>query len=79
MWPSPSALTAHLLVSWSAQDDERPRSPTLHRASSERDAAGWAHRRVPSPPTFSSTSSVAHGIACRRSFGMGRPETTESP
>ena len=35
-----------------------------------------AHRR-PIPPTFSSTSTVAHGIASRRSRGIGRPDSIE--
>ena len=34
------------------------------------------HRR-PIPPTFSSTSIVAHGMASRRSRGIGRPDSVE--
>lgn len=34
------------------------------------------HRR-PIPPIFSSTSTVAHGMASSRSRGMGRPDSTE--
>ena len=34
------------------------------------------HRR-PIPPTFSSTRTVAHGMASSRSRGIGRPDTTE--
>ena len=34
------------------------------------------HRR-PIPPTFSSTRTVAHGIASNRSRGIGRPDSTE--
>ena len=33
--------------------------------------------RLPIPPTFSSVSSVAHGMASSRSRGMGFIETTE--
>ena len=65
------------LGSWSARTTSG-RDPHAHRGE-RAGRPGWAHRRVPSPPTFSSTSSVAHGIAFRRSFGMGRPETTECP
>ena len=76
-WPSLSELTAHRLESWSARTT-RAADRDAHRGE-RAGRPGLAHRRVPSPPTFSSTSSVAHGIAFRRSFGMGRPEMTECP
>ena len=77
--------SAQCLVSWSSDDDRRgdrqrraarPLSPA---AIAERPVAVvhrrrlHAHRR-PIPPTFSSTSTVAHGIASRRSRGIGRPD-----
>ena len=60
----------------------RPRSSSAPRSRARTSPAGprasieRRHRR-PMPPTFSSTRTVAHGIASRRSRGIGAPDTTE--
>ena len=48
----------------------------------KRQSAKWRHEselpyRRPRPPARSVTSSVAHGSAFRRSFGIGFPDTNE--
>ena len=74
MLPSCRALTAQCFVSWST----RTTTAAISSAPRSRRSVvhGAAHRR-PMPPTFSSTRTVAHGIASRRSRGIGAPDTTE--
>ena len=58
--------------------EDHDRGGNRQRPSQEAQPAGGSdHHRRPIPPTFSSTSSVAHGIASRRSRGIGLPETSE--
>ena len=78
--PSTSALTRPVLGELVDDDDHgRDDQRAAHRGTtgSRRVDASVSRQRRPIPPTFSSTSTVAHGIASRRSRGIGRPDTIE--
>ena len=77
--PSSSALSAHCLVSWSIRTTTAAmaRDPRSERARPLISPTTHPVQRRPIPPTFSSTSTAAHGIALSRSFGIGRPEMME--